>query len=127
MTRKKASTDTGWTAVPDARAELFQQALLALPGIETRKMFGCPCAFVGGQMFAVFHPQGLALKLPEDERAALLARQKARPFEPMPGRKMREYVVVPPSVERDEAELAAWLEKAFAYARSLPPKKGRKK
>jgi hypothetical protein len=122
VAKVRKTTGQGWTSVSDERAEAFRRALDALPGAETRKMFGCPCAFVNGQMFAVFHPRGLALKLSEADRVTLLAQDGAVPFEPMPGRKMREYVVVPPAVEREEADLSAWLDRAFAYARTLPPK-----
>jgi 2-iminobutanoate/2-iminopropanoate deaminase len=127
MTKTQANTDKMWTAVPKERSATFRRALDLLPEVETRKMFGCPCAFVNGQMFAVFHPEGLALKLSEANRRALLDQVGAKPFEPMPGRKMREYVVVPPSIESAEADLRSWLEKAHSYAKSLPPKKGQKK
>jgi len=127
MTKASTTTDTGWTSVPDEQVATCRQALDALPGVETRRMFGCPCAFVNEQMFAVFHPQGLALKLSEEDRAALLVQDEAKPFEPMPGRKMRQYVVMLPAVERTEADLFFWLEKAFEYALSLPPKEGQKK
>ena len=62
------------------------------------------------------------IRLSEEERAKFLLLEGASPFEPMPGRPMREYVVVPPAMVTDEGPLRAWLEKALAYARSLPPK-----
>ncbi len=40
----------------------------------------------------------------------------------MPGRPMREYVVVPPKIVGTKAALGRWLAKASAYAGSLPPK-----
>jgi TfoX/Sxy family transcriptional regulator of competence genes len=123
MPKGQPKEERKWTSVPAERTQTFQEALQSWPAVEIRRMFGCPCAFVNGQMFAVFHQQGLALKLSEEDRGALLEQEGAKPFEPMPGRRMREYVVVPPAVENVQAELQAWLEKAFAYARSLPPKK----
>ena len=127
MSKRQANTDGMWTSVPDERAATFRHALDSLPDVETRRMFGCPCAFVNGQMFAVFHPEGLAIKLSGEDRQALLELEGAKPFEPMPGRVMREYAVVPPSIETAETHLLAWLGKAFAYAGSLPPTKGPKK
>jgi TfoX/Sxy family transcriptional regulator of competence genes len=111
-----------WSAVPDEQAEGFRLALEPLPEVELRKMFGCPCAFVHGQMFAVFHPVGLALKLSDEDRETLLKEPNARVFEPMPGRKMRQYVVLPPAYASNVDALQQWLDKAYHYAEALPPK-----
>jgi hypothetical protein len=40
---------------------------------------------------------------------------------------MKEYVVVPPSIASKPKDLAAWIERAHTYARSLPPKTGASK
>ena len=61
------------------------------------------------------------VRLPAEERADLLAEDGARPFAPMPGRPMREYVVLPPSVVADGAALAHWLSRAVTFALTLPP------
>jgi TfoX/Sxy family transcriptional regulator of competence genes len=108
--------------VPDEQAEGFRQALEALPEVELRKMFGCPCAFVHGQMFAVLHPAGLALKLSDEDREALLQAPGAKPFEPMPGRTMRQYLVLPPADPSTEGDLQRWIGKSYTYAASLPAK-----
>jgi len=39
----------------------------------------------------------------------------------MPGRVMREYVVLSPSIVESEAKLTAWLSRASRYVASLPP------
>ena len=85
-------------------------------------MFGYPCAFVNGQMFAGLHQESLILRLSEQERIELSQSHGATPFEPLPGRAMREYVVVPPTVVSDDDLLNKWLQKAFAYASLMPPK-----
>jgi len=92
---------------------------------ERRAMFGYPCAFVNGQMFAGVFGDGIIVRLGEKERAALLAVEGAAVFDPMGGRPMREYVRFPDDMLEDEADLAAWVGKGFAYARSLPPKQKR--
>lgn len=43
-------------------------------------------------------------------------------FEPMPGRPMREYVVVPVSIVQDREKLSRWVSKALERATSLKPK-----
>jgi TfoX/Sxy family transcriptional regulator of competence genes len=115
-----------WSAVPDERAEGFRRALEALPEVELRKMFGCPCAFVHGHMFAVLHPTGLALKLSTEDRETLLEQPEAKTFEPMPGRKMRQYVTLPPAYQTTEGKLRQWIGRSYRYAAALPPKEARR-
>jgi TfoX/Sxy family transcriptional regulator of competence genes len=78
-------------------------------------------------MFTGLFQDRMILRLSEGDRAELLRQPGAKTFEPMPGRPMREYVVVPPSVLGSEALLATWLERALAHARTLPPKQPKPK
>jgi len=48
-----------------------------------------------------------------------------RPFEPTPGRGMREYVVAPETLADQPVALRGWVGKAFRYASSLPAKPAR--
>ncbi len=43
----------------------------------------------------------------------------------MPGRAMKEYLVVPEAVTKSPAKLRTWIEHAHAYAKTLPAKKAR--
>ena len=88
-------------------------------------MFGGVGYFVNGNMFAGVFADSMFLRLPVDERLAF-AKFGARPFEPLPGRVMREYVVIPPGTLKSKTRLNQWIEKSFAYAAALPPK-GKKK
>jgi hypothetical protein len=105
-----------------AMVELFGRLLPATGG-EGRKMFGCPCAFLGGNMFMGLYEDRLFLRLAERDRAELLAVEGAEPFAPM-GHPMREYVVVPAAwMEGDaDGELHTFAAKAACYGKSLPPK-----
>lgn len=89
-------------------------------------MFGYPAAFVNGNMAAGLHQDGLVLRLSEIDRAGLM-KAGGKQFEPMPGRPMREYVVVPPEFANKPTELKKWLGRAVAYAASLPPKAKKKR
>ncbi len=53
-------------------------------------------------------------------------RYHAAAFEPMPGRPMKEYVVVPPTLVNDDA-VEDWVRRSLAYAGQLPAKKPAKK
>jgi TfoX/Sxy family transcriptional regulator of competence genes len=89
--------------------------------VDYRPMFGCPAYFTGGNLFAGVWQETMMLRLSEDDRAEIAA-AGGRPFEPMPGRAMREYVALPPDMVGDRDVAAVWVRKAAAYAASLPPK-----
>ncbi len=96
--------------------------------VDYRPMFGCPAYFTGGNMFAGVWQETMMLRLSEDDRGRITS-AGGRPFEPMPGRVMREYVALPPDMVADRDAASVWVGKAAAYAASLPPKakKPRKK
>jgi TfoX/Sxy family transcriptional regulator of competence genes len=97
--------------------------------VEFKPMFGGPCYWTGGNMFAAVHQESILVRLGETDRAELLAQPGAHPFEPMEGRPMKEYVVFPEAMLADRDALRGWLARGLAYAASLPPKvkKPRKK
>ena len=116
-----------WTKPPQSHVELFAESLPDDAGVERRKVFGLPSAFVRGNMFAgVFQDQVFARVSP-DERAALESTHGALPFEPMPGHPMKDFVLAPDAVVADEAALAELLARALAYAETLPPKEKKAK
>ena len=97
--------------------------------VEFKPMFGGPCYWTGGNMFAAVHQESLFVRLGEKDRAELLAQPGAHLFEPMEGRPMKEYVVFPDEMLADRDALRGWMARGLAYAASLPPKekKPRKK
>jgi len=112
---------------PAAVVAAFEVATRGLPDLEPRKMFGYPAAFLRGQMVCGVFQERIMLRLGEADRAALLAQPGARPFEPMPGRAMREYVELPESLLRSPAKLRGWVERGAAYAATLPAKRSPRK
>ncbi len=61
-------------------------------------------------------------RLPPGLREELDAEYGVRHFEPMPGRPMRAYTVLPEEVVEDEDRYAEVLRAAYAFAAALPPK-----
>jgi TfoX/Sxy family transcriptional regulator of competence genes len=118
--KRKASPVGKWGPAPAVWIKVFTEVSSGLG--EQRKMFGYPCAFVNGNMFAGLHEAGLILRLPESERAAFLQLKGASRFEPMPGRFMREYVVAPAEMAHHPEVVAQWFRRAFVYGSSLPGK-----
>ncbi|MCC6899500.1 MAG: TfoX/Sxy family protein [Polyangiaceae bacterium] len=111
-----------WKKATPELIELLEEILPKDPRAERRKMFGYPCSFVNGNLWIGLHEHNLLLRLREQDRIEFLKQPEARPFEPMPGRPMREYVVAPQDLLEEPALLRRWVKRAFDYALSLPVK-----
>jgi TfoX/Sxy family transcriptional regulator of competence genes len=110
-----------WGKAPPDLAERFTSAVAAMPGAQVRKMFGYPAGFVNGNLFTGIFESSWFVRLPDDERAQLAAAGGSA-FSPMPGRPMREYVVMPATVAADPAAAEPWLLRALEHTGQLPPK-----
>jgi TfoX/Sxy family transcriptional regulator of competence genes len=115
-----------WKPAPAAAVAAFDKVTDGLDEGERKKMFGYSCMFARGQLFVGLHEAGMVLRLNEKDREAFLRIDGAAPFVPMPGRTMREYVVVPNGLLEAPAKLRPWVEKSLAFVLTLPEKKPRK-
>jgi len=89
----------------------------------TRRMtFGYPCLYVGGNMVSGLYESAWHVRLGPAETAELRAIDGAAPFEPMPGRPMTGYTLLPTTVVDDDAAIRHWVERAIAFGATLPPK-----
>jgi TfoX/Sxy family transcriptional regulator of competence genes len=95
--------------------------IAAWEGVEAKKMFGGVCHLLHGNMFAGVYREFLILRLGEDEAARALTLPFVRPLD-ITGKPMKGWVMVAREGWQTDAELKAWLEKAKAFALSLPPK-----
>jgi hypothetical protein len=95
----------------------------AAPDITRRQMFGYPCAWIGGNMLTGLFAEDWWVRVSEPDREALLALPGAHAFEPMPGRAMGRYVVLPADVAASDEAVERWLARAIEFTRSMPPKK----
>jgi hypothetical protein len=96
---------------------------VAAPDITIKPMFGYQCAWIGGNMVTGLFADEWWVRLSEPDREVLLELPGAHPFEPMPGRTMGRYVVLPADVAADDAARTPWLDKAIAFTRTMPPKR----
>ena len=62
-------------------------------------MFGSKGLRTGRRFYAVWWHEQLVAKLPPDRREELLSSGQAEQFEPMAGRPMNGWVIVPPSLD----------------------------
>ena len=111
-----------WTKPSQGMIDLFDASLPDGPGLERRKMFGQPCAFVNGNMFAGLLQDIAFARLPPGLHGELDDAFGVRCFEPMPGRPMKAYVALPDAVLEDEARYAAILQAAYAFTLAMPAK-----
>jgi TfoX/Sxy family transcriptional regulator of competence genes len=93
------------------------------PNVSEMRMFGGLAFLVGGNMAVAASGQGgLMVRVDPAETDELLALPHAREFE-MRGRSMAGWLRVDDDGVRTDEELAPWVERGLAYARSLPPKR----
>ncbi|MDQ1411521.1 MAG: hypothetical protein QOE07_109 [Acidimicrobiaceae bacterium] len=109
---------------PEVVARFDELAALA-PQATRKPMFGYPSLVLDGHLFMSLYEDHLVLRLGGDDRSALLD-LGGHVFEPMAGRPMKDYVLVPDALVADTGEMAAWVQRALAHAASLPPKKPKK-
>jgi TfoX/Sxy family transcriptional regulator of competence genes len=103
-----------WQKSDPALVERFLASLPLTAGVDRRQMFGYPCAFINGNMFAGLHEQRLIVRLP--------AEAAARPFRVM-GKVMKEYAAIDDALDCPPKQFNDWIAAALAYTKSLPPRK----
>ena len=112
---------------PSEMITLFERVIKSVPEAQVRKMFGYPTAFLNGNMFAGLHGDSMILRLSPKDLKVFFEMPNTHAFEPMPGRPMKEYAVVPPALLGSEPELVKWLGRSFDYVNSMPAKQPKKK
>jgi TfoX/Sxy family transcriptional regulator of competence genes len=107
---------------PPDLIEKFAAVMERYPDAVRRKMFGYPAAFVGGNMATGLFADQWVVRLPDDQIQPAKA-AGAAPFEPMPGKAMKAFVVIPAADVADDEALRGWVERGLAHAASMPAKK----
>jgi TfoX/Sxy family transcriptional regulator of competence genes len=107
---------------PPELVERFGLVLEGYPQATRKPMFGYPAAFVGGNMATGLFRDRWVVRLPaaEIEEAKTAG---ADPFEPVAGRAMTGFVLIPAGDVDDDKRLRAWVERGLAHAGSMPAKK----
>ena len=62
------------------------------------------------------------MRLAGPEQAEGHALEGAAPFEPMPGRPMTGFVLLPPSVVANDAAIRRWVARAIEFGGTMPAK-----
>jgi TfoX/Sxy family transcriptional regulator of competence genes len=104
-------------------ADRIRELIADEPGLTERKMFGGLAFLIGGNMAVAASGQGgLMVRVAPDDTDDLLAKPHAQMFE-MRGRAMRGWLRVDAEGVRTKRQLAAWVGRGVAYARTLAPKR----
>jgi TfoX/Sxy family transcriptional regulator of competence genes len=106
--------------------EFFRSILPDDPRMTIRPMFGNISAFVNGNMFAGLFGSDLFVRLSEENRKELLEKKGASCLEPMKGRPMKEYVVLPKAWRNQNETARLWIIRSLDWTSKLPPKKTKK-
>ncbi len=106
--------------------EFFRSILPDDPGITIRPMFGNISAFVNGNMFAGLFGNDLFVRVSGESREELLDKKGASLLEPMKGKPMKEYVVIPKAWLNQPETVRLWVSQSLDWTSRLPPKKTKK-
>ena len=109
-------------AYDEELADRIRVLLREEPGLTEQRMFGGLAFLIGRNMAVGASGQGgILVRVDPDDSDELVATTSARPMERR-GRQLRGWLRVAADDVRDDRELAGWVERGAAYARSLPPK-----
>ena len=106
-------------------ANRIRELILEEPGVTEQRMFGGLAFLIDGHMSVSASGRGgLLLRVDPADTEKLLEKPHAEPFE-MRGRTMSGWLRVEEEGVRTKRQLGPWVARGVAYARSLPPKRGR--
>jgi hypothetical protein len=103
-----------WKKSSDTAVKRFIEALPDAAAGGRRKMFGYEACFVNGGFWAGMYQDDIVIKLPNELKDATQALAGAAPFDPMGGRPMKSWWVIPRKVSESPKALGALLTSTFA-------------
>lgn len=113
---------------PDSESKAFFESVLPDdPRVRARPMFGNVAGFVNGNMFMGLFGNDLFVRLCDGDRAELLEEEATSILEPMKGRPMKEYVVIPQTWWDEPDTIGSWVARSLDWVAELPEKKGHQK
>jgi TfoX/Sxy family transcriptional regulator of competence genes len=89
--------------------------------VTEKEMFGGIAFLVAGNMAVGVSREELMVRVGKEHADEALEQPHTRPFD-MTGRPMKAWVLVQEGGFETDSQLAAWVERGVALARSLPPK-----
>ncbi|HEY9206556.1 MAG TPA: TfoX/Sxy family protein [Candidatus Methanoperedens sp.] len=113
---------------PNEELSRFLEEKISIYNVTKKKMFGFPAFFVNNNMLAGIFEDDMFVRLSGQDREKIISENdEVVPFEPVKGRIMKEYVVLPDSLYSNPEKFREWLDSSFRYVSSLPPGKTKQK
>ncbi len=106
--------------------EFFRSVIPSDPRVTIKPMFGNESAFVNGNMFFGLFGNELFVRLSEEDGKNLLKNKGTSVLEPMKGRPMKGYVLLPKAWWNEPETLRTWISRSLSWAGQLPAKKTKK-
>ncbi len=106
-------------------AERLRECLATEPDVTERKMFGGLALMVDGHMTAVASGQGGLMVRTDPGQSAELVESTPAVYAEMRGREMKSWLRLTSDDVASDDELAAWVDSAVAYVKTLPGKSSR--
>ena len=113
---------------PDDESKAFFESVLPDdPRVLVRPMFGNVAGFLNGNMFIGLFGNDLFVRLSDADRAELLQQEGSAILEPMPGRPMKEYAVIPQRWRDEPDSVHSWVTRSMDWVGVMPEKKAKRK
>src|SRR5688572_8702418 len=107
--------------VDESLAARIRTVLAGKTAVEEKKLFGCVCFLVKGNVLVGVWKGSLIARLGPDEGELALREPYVRPFD-ITGKPMTGWVVVDPAGVEAEADLKRWVKQASMFVKTLPSK-----
>jgi TfoX/Sxy family transcriptional regulator of competence genes len=116
-----------WIKAPEELKDLLEGVMQNIE-CEKRAMFGHPAYFINKNMFIGLFQDKLFVRLSDQQPADIRQRfPSITRLEPMPGRPMKNYYVLPKDLYSDPRTFREVIQGSAEYTRSLAPKQPKKK
>ena len=106
-------------AFSEALAERIRQRLARRKNLEEKKLFGCACFLLGGNVLVGVWKDSLLARVGLDGYEDALLEPHVREFD-ITGRPMKGWVVVGPEGVEGDDQLTDWIGRATRFVRGLP-------
>jgi TfoX/Sxy family transcriptional regulator of competence genes len=111
-------------AYDDELADRVRECVAQEKGVTEKRMFGGLAFLINGHMaVSAGNKGGLLLRVDPADTESLIQQPHASRFQ-MRGREMNGWLHIDANDQTSDDELAQWVRRGVAYAKSLPPKSG---
>lgn len=105
----------------ESLAQRIRDGMARMSRISEKKMFGGIAFLLNGNMCVGVWKDSLIVRLDATEGAAALYESHVREFD-ITGRPMKGWIMVEPAGLEEDRSVNEWLQRAFDFVSTLPPK-----